>query len=118
MGPKCYIFEGPHNLLRAQIFSLIGLSNGITIASKSVGPAGPPSDNFEGLHSFLRAIGPRACLILTPTCTGVLLVDGLILSPHMATCYIGAQTYIKFLCRNEDWINTATVASNYSTTSR
>ena len=37
--------------------------NGITDPS---GPAGPPNVNFEGRHAILRAIGPRARLILTP----------------------------------------------------
>ena len=38
------------------------------MASKYAGPAGPPSDNFEGPQAILRVIGPRTRLILTPHC--------------------------------------------------
>ena len=38
----------------------------MTVTSKFEGPAGPPSVNFEGPQSTLRAIGPRARLTLTP----------------------------------------------------
>ena len=50
------------------LLSLMGLKNGITVTSKSAGPAGPPNVNFEGPHAILRAIGPRAHLISTPAC--------------------------------------------------
>ena len=40
--------------------------NGITVSSKSAGHAGPPSEKFAGRQASLRAIGPRASLILTP----------------------------------------------------
>ena len=58
-------FEGPHNLLRPRFsFFANGTYNGITVASKSAGPAGPPSLKFEGPHVILWAIGPIARLIL------------------------------------------------------
>ena len=54
-------FEGPHNLLRAQIAYFVnGTYNGITIASKFAGHADPPSVNFESPQAILRtnALGP------------------------------------------------------------
>ena len=55
------MFQGP-----IFSFSAKGTYNGITVISKSAGPASPPSVNFEGPHAILRAIGPRASFILTP----------------------------------------------------
>ena len=37
-----------------------------TVIRKKILPAGPLSINFEGPQAILRAIGPRARLILTP----------------------------------------------------
>ena len=56
-------FEGLHNLLSAQISVLAKvIYNGITVASKSAGPAGLPSEKFAGPQASLRAIGPTARL--------------------------------------------------------
>ena len=55
------MFEGLRFLFFAK-----GTYKGITVASKSVGPEGLPSDKFAGPQASLWAIGPRARLILTP----------------------------------------------------
>ena len=55
-------FKGPYFL----IIFVNGTYKGITVVSKFAGPAGSPSVNFEGPQAMLRAIGPRARLILTP----------------------------------------------------
>ena len=52
-GPKC-------------TFIVNKISNGITVALKSADPAGSPSVDSKGPQANLRAIGPRARLILTP----------------------------------------------------
>ena len=58
-GPLMLYFEGPHNLLRAKIFFFANSTyNGITVTSKSAGPAGPPSVTFEGPPYFNFCFNP------------------------------------------------------------
>ena len=72
-------FEGPQNILRAQIF-VNGNYCSITVASKFAGPAGPHSVNVEGPQAILQAIGPRARLFLTPV---YVIDEGVILSNRL-----------------------------------
>ena len=67
-GPIMSYFRGPSQSFKGPDFliSLGGLITVLLSPLKFAGPAGPLCVNFEGPHASLRAIGPRARLILTP----------------------------------------------------